>query len=109
MVRQAVAGASLAGNPATKSPRTPGLSGRGQRGSSQPPDNNHRRSSGRRHVCAGAARATTAGGLQSRETVPMSNGSYTQFLSALGQNESGNNYGFVSSLGYLGRFQFGEE
>lgn len=39
----------------------------------------------------------------------MSNGSYAQFLTALGHNESGNNYGFVSSLGYLGRFQFGEE
>jgi serralysin len=39
----------------------------------------------------------------------MSNGTYAQWLSALGQNESGNNYSFVSSLGYLGRFQFGEE
>src|ERR1700754_1145809 len=39
----------------------------------------------------------------------MSNGTYSQWLSALGQNESGNNYAFVSSLGYLGRFQFGEE
>lgn len=36
-------------------------------------------------------------------------GTYGQFLSALGQNESGNNYAFISSLGYLGRFQFGEE
>jgi len=39
----------------------------------------------------------------------MTVGTYSSFLSALGQNESGNNYGFVSSLGYLGRFQFGEE
>lgn len=39
----------------------------------------------------------------------MSNGTYSQFFSALGQNESGNNYSFESSLGYLGRFQFGEE
>jgi serralysin len=39
----------------------------------------------------------------------MSAGTYSDLLSALGKNESGNNYGFVSSLGYLGRFQFGEE
>ncbi len=39
----------------------------------------------------------------------MSSGTYSDFLTALGQNESGNNYSFVSSLGYLGRFQFGEE
>src|SRR6185312_12731130 len=39
----------------------------------------------------------------------MSSGTYSDFLTALGHNESGNNYSFVSSLGYLGRFQFGEE
>lgn len=39
----------------------------------------------------------------------MSAGSYSDWMRALGQNESGNNYAFVSSLGYLGRFQFGEE
>lgn len=39
----------------------------------------------------------------------MSAGSYSDLLRALGQNESGNNYAFVSSVGYLGRFQFGEE
>jgi serralysin len=39
----------------------------------------------------------------------MTIGTYSDFFRALGQNESGNNYGFVSSLGYLGRFQFGEE
>ncbi len=39
----------------------------------------------------------------------MSAGTYSDLLRALGQNESGNNYGFVSSVGYLGRFQFGEE
>ncbi|WP_374470740.1 calcium-binding protein [Phenylobacterium sp.] len=39
----------------------------------------------------------------------MSNGNYGDLLRALGQNESGNNYAFVSSVGYLGRFQFGEE
>ncbi|RAK58808.1 calcium-binding protein [Phenylobacterium hankyongense] len=39
----------------------------------------------------------------------MSTGTYQDLLSALGKNESGNNYGFVSSLGYLGRFQLGEE
>src|SRR3954471_5067487 len=39
----------------------------------------------------------------------MTVGTFSDFLSALGQNESGNNYSFVSSLGYLGRFQFGEE
>ena len=39
----------------------------------------------------------------------MTNGTYDDFFRALGQNESGNNYSFVSSLGYLGRFQFGEE
>ncbi|HEY8571252.1 calcium-binding protein [Phenylobacterium sp.] len=36
-------------------------------------------------------------------------GTFADFLTALGQNESGNNYGFVSSVGYLGRYQFGEE
>jgi serralysin len=39
----------------------------------------------------------------------MSTGAYSDFLTALGQNESGNNYAFVSSAGYLGRYQFGEE
>jgi serralysin len=39
----------------------------------------------------------------------MTVGTYADFFTALGKNESGNNYGFVSSLGYLGRFQFGEE
>ena len=39
----------------------------------------------------------------------MTVGTYDDFFWALGQNESGNNYSFVSSLGYLGRFQFGEE
>lgn len=39
----------------------------------------------------------------------MAIGNFNDFLRALGQNESGNNYSFVSSLGYLGRFQFGEE
>ena len=39
----------------------------------------------------------------------MTIGTYDDFFRALGQNESGNNYSFVSSLGYLGRFQFGEE
>jgi hypothetical protein len=39
----------------------------------------------------------------------MSTGRYSDWMSALGHNESGNNYSFVSSLGYLGRFQFGEE
>jgi len=39
----------------------------------------------------------------------MSAGTYADLLRALGQNESGNNYGFVSSVGYLGRFQFSEE
>ena len=39
----------------------------------------------------------------------MTIGTYEDFFRALGQNESGNNYSFVSSLGYIGRFQFGEE
>ena len=39
----------------------------------------------------------------------MSVGTYEQFMLSLGKNESGNNYSFTSSLGYLGRFQFGEE
>ncbi|MGA0607519.1 calcium-binding protein [Phenylobacterium sp. VNQ135] len=39
----------------------------------------------------------------------MSVGTYADLLRALGQNESGNNYSFVSSVGYLGRFQFSEE
>jgi Ca2+-binding RTX toxin-like protein len=39
----------------------------------------------------------------------MSTGNYSDLLRALGHNESGNNYSFVSSVGYLGRFQFGEE
>lgn len=39
----------------------------------------------------------------------MSAGTYADFINAYGQFESGNSYGFVSSPGYLGRFQFGEE
>ena len=39
----------------------------------------------------------------------MTVGTYADFFTALGKNESGNNYSFVSSMGYLGRFQFGEE
>lgn len=39
----------------------------------------------------------------------MSAGGYADFKTALGQYESGNNYGFVSSLQYLGRWQFSEE
>jgi Ca2+-binding RTX toxin-like protein len=36
-------------------------------------------------------------------------GTYSDFLTAVGQIESGNNYSFVSWPGYLGRYQFGEE
>jgi hypothetical protein len=39
----------------------------------------------------------------------MSSGSFQDMLSAWGHNESGNNYGYVSSLGFLGRYQFSEE
>lgn len=39
----------------------------------------------------------------------MTSGTYYDFLIVLGHNESGNNYSFESSLGYLGRYQFGEE
>lgn len=39
----------------------------------------------------------------------MSVGTYSDFLTAVGQIESGNNYSFVSWPGYLGRYQFGEE
>lgn len=39
----------------------------------------------------------------------MSAGSYSDLFTALGQEESGNNYAFVSDPGYLGRYQFGEE
>ena len=38
----------------------------------------------------------------------MSAGSYAQFFQALGQLESGDNYSFVSSPGYLGYYQFAE-
>ena len=38
----------------------------------------------------------------------MSKGTYTDFLSAVGQRESGNNYSVVATPGYLGRFQFDE-
>ena len=34
--------------------------------------------------------------------------SYVDYLHALGKRESGNNYSIANSLGYLGRFQFGE-
>jgi Ca2+-binding RTX toxin-like protein len=36
-------------------------------------------------------------------------GTYSDFLTSVGQVESGNNYSFVSWPGYLGRYQFGEE
>ena len=36
-------------------------------------------------------------------------GTYPDFLTARGQNASGNNYGLISSLGYLGRYQCGGE
>jgi len=39
----------------------------------------------------------------------MSAGSFQDLLTAWGKNESGNNYSFVSSLGFLGRYQFSEE
>jgi Ca2+-binding RTX toxin-like protein len=39
----------------------------------------------------------------------MSVGTYSDFLTAVGQIESGNNYSFVSWPGYIGRYQFGEE
>lgn len=38
----------------------------------------------------------------------MSAGSYAQFFQALGPLESGDNYSFVSSPGYLGYYQFAE-
>jgi Ca2+-binding RTX toxin-like protein len=38
----------------------------------------------------------------------VSKGSYTDFISAVGQRESGNNYSVVATPGYLGRFQFDE-
>lgn len=34
--------------------------------------------------------------------------SYRNFLDALGERESGGNYGVVNSYGYLGKYQFGE-
>lgn len=34
--------------------------------------------------------------------------SYDDFLDALGQRESGGDYGIVATLGYLGKYQFGE-
>ena len=37
-----------------------------------------------------------------------STGSYWQFLNALGQRESGGDYGAVNQFGYLGKYQFGE-
>ncbi|HKR89728.1 MAG TPA: calcium-binding protein [Phenylobacterium sp.] len=39
----------------------------------------------------------------------MSAGSYADFFVALGNLESGDNYGFVSQAGYLGYYQFAEE
>src|SRR5579883_660730 len=39
----------------------------------------------------------------------MSAGTFDQFLVALGHSESGDAYNFVSSAGYLGYYQFGEE
>lgn len=39
----------------------------------------------------------------------MSAGSFADFISAIGQEESGGNYAWVSSAGYIGKFQFGEE
>jgi hypothetical protein len=34
--------------------------------------------------------------------------SYRDFLDALGERESGGDYGVVNSYGYLGKYQFGE-
>jgi Ca2+-binding RTX toxin-like protein len=39
----------------------------------------------------------------------MSAGNYSDLFNALAKIESGDNYGFVSAPGYLGRYQFGEE
>lgn len=41
-------------------------------------------------------------------TAPATRGDLTDFLNALGQRESSNDYSVVNSLGYLGRYQFGE-
>lgn len=41
-------------------------------------------------------------------TAPATRGDLTDFLDALGQRESSNDYSVVNSLGYLGRYQFGE-
>ncbi len=38
----------------------------------------------------------------------MSRGSYADFLDALGERESGGDYAAVNSLGFLGKYQFGE-
>ncbi|WP_395670400.1 calcium-binding protein [Phenylobacterium sp.] len=39
----------------------------------------------------------------------MTRGTYDNLFQALGQRESGGDYGWVSHPGYLGRYQFGEE
>lgn len=41
-------------------------------------------------------------------TAPATRGGLTDFLNALAQRESSNDYTAVNSLGYLGRYQFGE-
>lgn len=38
----------------------------------------------------------------------MAKGNYSGFLNALGQRESGGDYGAVNQFGYLGKYQFGE-
>ncbi len=39
---------------------------------------------------------------------PASRGTFPEFVEALGQQESGGNYGAINDLGYVGKFQFGE-
>ena len=57
--------------------------------------------------------ATGAAAAAGRPTAPTTAGgkdcSWNGFLSALGEQESGNNYGKRNSANYIGRFQMGEE
>lgn len=46
--------------------------------------------------------------LASVSAPPRIRGSFSEFVEALGQRESGGNYGVINDIGYVGKFQLGE-
>ena len=54
---------------------------------------------------AGPAALSALPGVSS---APSSRGTFSAFVEALGQRESGGHYGAFNDIGYIGKFQFGE-